>query len=414
MFHRPSSRTLLPLLAAVLLPGAIWTGCAGARATPAADLAVGRGDFQERVLLTGELESQRAIEVKVPQTRFFRLSLRALVPDGTPVAAGQVVAELDNSQFTGELEDKRLELAGKESDAAREGAQVASEDAQRAFAVEEKRGALEKARIQAAVPHGLIPEREYQERQLALRRAEVGLAKAEADRAAHRQASVADLAVKRIELARQEREVADALEAIGSLVLRAPSAGIALSAEDPWEGRKVRVGDDLYGGETVVLLPDLASLEVQTALSDIDDGRVRPGMAARLTLDAYPDRSYAGRVAEVSPVAQESARSPVLRSFGVRVALLERDPARLRPGMSVKVEVLGPVRRGVLLAPRAALDLAAQPPRALLAGGGAAPVELGACDPQRCVVLAGLAAGERLRPLAPVTARAPVAEGAAG
>lgn len=412
---RPLSRRAVSVLALALAPAAAWTaGCSGARAEPAAALAAARGDFQERVLLTGELLSQRAIEVQVPQTRLFRLKLRAVVADGTPVSAGQTVAELDNSQFTIDLEEKRLELAEKESEAASARAQAESDDAQRGFDVEEKRAALDKARIQAAVPPGILPERERQERQLELRRAEVALAKSEGDRAAHRRGSESDLAIKQIEIARQERELADAQRAIGDLVLKAPSAGIALLAEDPWEGRKVRAGDDLYGGETVVRLPDLASLEVQAELSDVDDGRVRPGMPARLTLDAYPDRSYAGRVIAVSPVARESARSPLLRSFRVRIALLEHDPARQRPGLSVKAEVLGPLQREALLAPRAALDLSARPPRALLAGGGAAPVELGACDPERCVVLSGLTPGERLRPLARVARTAAAGEGAAG
>jgi multidrug resistance efflux pump len=408
---RPSSRRSLSVLAALALaPAAAWTGCARARAEPAGGLAAVRGDFQERVLLTGEIESQQAIEVKVPQTRIFRLTLRAVVHDGTPVQAGQVVAEFDNSQFTQDLEEKRLELAGKESELLSDRAQAESDDAQRAYDVEEKRAALEKARIQAAVPPGLLPERERQDRQLALRRAEVALAKSQGDRAAHRRESEADLEVKRIDIARQEREVEDAQRAIGDLVLRAPSAGIALLSEHPWEGRKVRAGDELFGGQPVVRLPDLASLEVQADLSDVDDGRVRPGMPARLTLDAFPDRSYAGRVIAVSPVARESSKSPLLRSFRVRIAFLERDPARLRPGLSVKVEALGPVQRRAVLAPRAALDLSARPPRALLAAGGAAPVELGACDPQRCVVLSGLAAGERLRPLAAAAG----SEGAAG
>ncbi len=421
MFRPPSRRTLAALVVLAALAStsaAVWTGCARARAQasggPPEDLAALRGDLQERVLLTGELASQRAIEVKVPQTRVFRLALRSVVRDGTPVAAGQVVAELDNSQFTNDLEDKRLELAEKESELASQRAQAEADDAQRAFEVEEKRAALDKARILAAVPPGLVAERERQERQLDLRRAEVALVKAEGEREAHRQASASDLAIKKIEMSRQEREVAEAQSAIGELVLRAPSAGIALLAQDPWEGRKVRAGDDLFSGATVVLLPDLATLEVHAELSDVDDGRVQPGMPARLTLDAYPGRSYAGRVVAVSPVARESERSPLLRSFRVRVALLEHDPAHLRPGLSVKVEVLGRTARRALLAPRAALDLAARPPRALLAAGGAAPVELGACDPQRCVVLSGLTAGERLRPLASAARPAPGGEREAG
>ncbi|HEY8022119.1 MAG TPA: efflux RND transporter periplasmic adaptor subunit [Thermoanaerobaculia bacterium] len=403
MVYRRSIRTLLAVLAPAALAAlaaleVTAAGCAGARAEPVADLAARRGDFRQRVLLTGSLESERSTELKVPQTPVWQLELRAIVRDGTPVAAGQPVAEFDNSHFTSDLEEKRLSAAEKRNDIVRQRAEGESADAEKAFAVEEKRAAADKARVKAAVPHGLLSERDYEDRQLDLRRAEVELAKAEADREAHRRASAADLELKQIELAKAEREISTAESAVTTLVLRAPLAGIAFVADHPWEGRKVREGDTLYPGQTVVSLPDLSSLAVEAALSDVDDGRLRPGMPARLTLDAYPDRSYAGRVTAVSPAARESARSSLLRTFQVKVELLEKDLARMRPGMSVKVEALGPEQAGVLLAPRAALDLAAAPPRALLAPGGSAAVRLGSCDALACVVLAGLAPGDRLRP----------------
>jgi HlyD family secretion protein len=148
---------------------------------------------------------------------------------------------------------------------------------------------------------------------------------------------------------------------------------------------------------TVATLPELASMIVQANLSDVDDGRITPGMAVLCTLDAYPTVTYRGRVVEISPVARESQRSPLLRYFPVRIALEKSDSRLMRPGMSVRVEVLGPETRNVLLVPRAALDFAAGGPRALLAAGGTAPVRLGPCSPAECVVESGVAEGTRLR-----------------
>jgi hypothetical protein len=64
--------------------------------------------------------------------------------------------------------------------------------------------------------------------------------------------------------------------------------------------------------------------------------------------------------------------------------------------MSVKVEVLGEPVEGALLAPRAALDLTAEPPRAQRADGDLVEVRLGPCDAMRCAVEGGLTAGDRL------------------
>jgi multidrug resistance efflux pump len=204
--------------------------------------------------------------------------------------------------------------------------------------------------------------------------------------------------VRGIDLAKSRREIKAAEEAIAALVLTAPRAGIVLSAEHPWEGRRIHEGDNVWIGLPVMSLPDLSSLVVDAALSDVDDGRVRAGMAAVCTLDTYPGIAFPGRVAEVSPVARESARSSLLRTFKVRLRLDRVDTVRMRPGMSVKVEILGPEAKEAVLAPRAGLDLAADPPRARLAAGGFVPVRLGACDALDCVALSGLAPGTRLRP----------------
>jgi hypothetical protein len=65
--------------------------------------------------------------------------------------------------------------------------------------------------------------------------------------------------------------------------------------------------------------------------------------------------------------------------------------------MSVRVEVLAPAVRNALLAPRAGLDLGADPPRARLAGGLSPAVRLGPCTATECVIEQGLREGDRLR-----------------
>jgi multidrug efflux pump subunit AcrA (membrane-fusion protein) len=111
-------------------------------------------------------------------------------------------------------------------------------------------------------------------------------------------------------------------------------------------------------------------------------------------------------VVDISPVARESRRSPLLRYFPVRITLDQADTRRMRPGMSVRVEVMGPEIRDALLVPRVALDFGDDRTgkgsgtggaRALLAAGGAAPVRLGPCSATECVVESGVTAGTRLR-----------------
>jgi HlyD family secretion protein len=178
-------------------------------------------------------------------------------------------------------------------------------------------------------------------------------------------------------------------------VQRAPRDGI-LVVSDSWDGRKLQIGDPAWVGMTVMEIPDLTEMEVEATLSDVDDGRVRAGMPATCTVDAYADRPIRGTVKEISPIAIESRRGGSRRAFTVIVSLEASDPDRLRPGMSVKVEVATGTETGVLLAPRAALALDARPVRARLAGGEEREVQLGPCGALECVVRAGLSEGDRL------------------
>jgi HlyD family secretion protein len=393
---RPIGAVLLALTCLLVLAGCSGPGARAADA--AADgLTVHRGPFRQRMLLTGELAAERGEALVVPRTHAFQIAIRWMAEDGTLVKAGDPVVSFDNSQFASDLEEKRLSAFDAGSSLERTVAQSKTTAAERRFQVEKARSEVEKARIAAVVPKDLLSLREYQERQLALERARAELAKAEEDLAAQRRGSTADVKIQEISLDKTRREIRIAEQAIDALTLQAPRDGMVLVSDHPWEGRKLQVGDTAWVGMTVATLPDLSSMIVEANLSDVDDGRIAPGMEALCILDAYPGRTYRGRVTEISPVARESRRSLLLRHFPVRIALESADRRRMRPGMSVRVEVLGPEVKDALLVPRQALDLSGARPRVLLAAGGAAEIRLGPCSATECVVESGVEAGTRLR-----------------
>jgi multidrug efflux pump subunit AcrA (membrane-fusion protein) len=362
-----------------------------------AGLTVRRGDFQERHLLSGELVARRAEVLSVPRTRSWQVQIRWMERDGAEVAAGQKLVEFDNASFVSDLEEKQLEAERSAHDLERLEVETAATLAEKRFAVERQRSEVAKTDLAAGVPEGLLAARELQDRRLALARAQAELDKALADLEAQQRASAAALGLEYVKLAKARREIATAEDGVRRLTLYAPRAGVVVAGTHPWQPRKIQPGDTVWVGLPVMTLPELSSMAVQAALFDVDDGRVRAGMPAVCVLDAYPGERFPGRVTAVAPMARELSEHSELRLFRVDVALERVDRERMRPGLSVRVEVLGERRAGALLAPRAGLDLAASPPRARLAGGATRPLRLGPCGPHDCVVLQGLAAGERLR-----------------
>jgi multidrug resistance efflux pump len=349
-------------------------------------LALHRGELTRRLLLTGELDAVFAEQLSVPRTPQWNVSLRWLERDGASVRAGQTVAELDNTAFAADLAERKLSATRVKNDLEHQVTGDAVITADRTFEVEKARIALAKARLQAGVAPDTIARRAYQEKQLALARAEVAFATATDNLRAHLESAALEVKVRSIELGKAERAIQAAERSIKALVLVAPRDGIVNVATHPWWGRKLEMGDNLWVGLPVARLPDLSSMQVNALASDVDDGQLRVGMPVRAVLDAYPNEPFEGTITELSPVARAPSQGSERRFFRVTVALAKTDPARMRPGMSVRVEVDVDRREASWIAPRVSLDLREEPARLHLSNGTTARVRAVSCNLQSCAV----------------------------
>jgi RND family efflux transporter MFP subunit len=114
--------------------------------------------------------------------------------------------------------------------------------------------------------------------------------------------------------------------------IRAPFTGTVLRKEaEVGEVVAPSVGGGLTRG-AVVTMADLTTLEVEVDVNEAYIARVHGGQGARITLDAYPDTAFQGRVRQVVPTADRQRAT-----VQVKVAILDHDP-RILPEMGAKVE----------------------------------------------------------------------------
>ena len=119
-------------------------------------------------------------------------------------------------------------------------------------------------------------------------------------------------------------------------IVRAPFTGTVLRKEaEVGEVVAPSVGGGLTRG-AVVTMADLASLEVDVDVNEAYISRIVTGQAARITLDAYPDTSFSGRVRQVVPTADRQRAT-----VQVKVSITDRDP-RILPEMGARVDFLEP------------------------------------------------------------------------
>jgi len=352
---------------------------------------VHRGRFVSTLTLTGELEAARGDVISVPRLPSWQSSIKWLSPDGEAVKKGDRVVELDNSEFASNLDAKRQAVAQAEQSLQQSDAQARADLLNAELDVDKKQADFDKTKLDADVPSDIVSARDFQDRQIKFKRAKVELAKSRSVLQSQRTAARADRANLLLELGNARRDLQTAEDAISALILRAPRDGIVVLRDHPWEGRKIKEGDAVFVGMPLAMLPDPSSLQVAAMLQDVDDGKITAGMPATVVLDAYPDLSFPGRVAEISSVAQESRdRTSLRRWFRVAVRLERLDRDRMRPGLSARVTVRRLALEDALLVPRAAVDFSGAKPAV-----GSKPVTLGACNDSDCVVLAGLKEGER-------------------
>ena len=86
----------------------------------------------------------------------------------------------------------------------------------------------------------------------------------------------------------------------------------------------------------IATLVDMASLEVEVDITESYISRVAPRQPVRIVLNAYPERSYQGRVIAVIPTADRNKAT-----IRVRIALTDTD-SRVLPEMGVRVDFTDP------------------------------------------------------------------------
>ncbi len=387
------------LLLLLTLP--MMAACGGSQAATASTAAgdearVFRGDLNAKILLTGELEAADNVSLVTPNANIWPVQIRWMVEDGAQVQEGERLVEFDSSQLTSNLEQMLVQVNQIYNEISGRRAQADSSETSAVLELERKEAAVEKARLQADIPQGLEARVDFERKQLDYRTAQLELEEARMKVETSRESAIKDLDVLRIRLEGATRDVNEARRKADLLVLTAPRDGIVLVADNRQEGRPYQTGDNSNPGLVVARLPDLSTMRVMALLFDVDDDRVRLGMQVRGRLDAFPEEEFHGRVTEVKSTAEEASRRSQRRFFKVFVELEGLDPERMRPGMSVRLEIDEDKRQDVLLVPRTSLRWEGQTPRLVLASGALQEVGLGPCDLQYCILEDGPAEGTSL------------------
>jgi HlyD family secretion protein len=133
--------------------------------------------------------------------------------------------------------------------------------------------------------------------------------------------------------------------------VRAPITGTII-AKNVERGAVITApGGDVGGGTVLLRMADLSLVQVKTYVDETDIGKLRQGMEARVTVEAFPNRPFIGEVIKIEPQADTISN---VTMFPVLVRINNRD-GLLKPGMNAEVNIAVGNATGVLAVPNAAL-----------------------------------------------------------
>jgi multidrug resistance efflux pump len=114
----------------------------------------------------------------------------------------------------------------------------------------------------------------------------------------------------------------------------------------------VAEGESVYTGQVLISMPDTAAMVAEISVHETEVDKVRAGQAARITMDAFPDRVLQGQVLEVAPLPDQNRNflNPDLKVYQTLV-LINGTHDFLKTRMSCRVDILVQELRDVLMVP---------------------------------------------------------------
>jgi HlyD family secretion protein len=325
------------------------------------------------------------------------------VEKGDTVARGQVLLRIEQREFVAAADRTQALLASARARLQELEAGSRPEEIERAWAgVEEARSnvasaVLDLERFERLHADGAVSR---QTLDVAKNRHEVALAQQAAAQKGYELLRVGprreQIDSARAQVREAEAVVRAAQVDLDSTVIRAPIAGTVLERlVEPGEIVTISFIGGRGAKSAVLSLADLGVLDVEVDVSQNEIGKVRLDQPASIVADAFPDRTYQGRVTEMAP---EANRQKATLQVKVRVA---RPDGVIRPEMNAKVTFLDPpsgtTGPAKVFAPKEAVFSRDAQSFVYLANGDKATarlVRIGAEADGRVEVLEGLAGGE--------------------
>lgn len=297
---------------------------------------IARGSVVQTVTATGQLDPLITVDVS---SQISGLVKELYVDFNTQVKAGQKLAEIDPATY-----EQRLRQAEAEFKSTQASNKLARLNAERTQELHDK---------------NLVTQQEYDQ-------------------------VMAQLAQSDAQLLTRQAAVENAKTDLARCTLFSPIDGVVISKQTEI-GKTVAAS--LNAPTLFVIANDLAKMQITAAVAEADIGAVQEGQEVTFTVDAFPGRTFSGRISQVRN-APKNTQNVV--TYDTIIDVDNRD-LELRPGMTANASIVVARRDNTLRIPNSALrvrmpdTIPVRPPDApkAEAKGGEPPQQVASASPAR-------------------------------
>jgi HlyD family secretion protein len=275
-----------------------------------------RTNITEIVTATGKIQPE--VEVKIaPEVSGEIIELR--VKEGQLVHKGDLLLRIKPDSYRAQVESQQASLNGARAASVRNRAELAKAES-------------DYQRVQKLFAGGLISDSERNNAMTA------------------RDSAKAALDAARFQIEQAEGALRQINEALSKTAIYAPTTGTVSSLTSQL-GERV-VGTSQFAGTEVMRIANLDAMEARVNVNENDVVDVKIGDAARISVDAYPDRDIRGIVREIASTAltRNQGTQEEVTNFEVKISIADRS-VRLRPGMSATADIETATVRNAIAVP---------------------------------------------------------------
>ncbi|GMV23154.1 MAG: RND transporter [Acidimicrobiia bacterium] len=292
---------------------------------------IARHDLAAIVSASGKIRAQRTVNISAETTGKV---VNLAVNEGDSVTAGQFLLQIDPRNLQTMVDSREASLAAARSQLIE--TQRSIESARTNLAQAEDTAKRQRELFRS----GLIPKETLDrvENDLKLRQNEL----------AQREQS---MKTQETRIRTDEASLENARFDLNKVRIVSPITGL-VTRRNIEEGETAVLGTMNNAGTVLLTIADMSVIETEVEVDETDIPFVKVGQPAEITIDAFPDQKFPGRVTEVGNSAIQTTGAATTRATNFKVVVtLESEVPNVRPGFTCTAVITTATRENAVAVP---------------------------------------------------------------